>query len=34
MTNLRHLLSRIGLTEWELKMIQGICGQIEKKIGA
>jgi TrmH family RNA methyltransferase len=32
-TNLKHLLGRAGLTEWELKMIHGICGQIEKKIG-
>jgi TrmH family RNA methyltransferase len=32
MTNLKHLLGRAGLTEWELKMIRGICRQIEKKI--
>jgi TrmH family RNA methyltransferase len=32
MTNLRHLLGRAGLTEWELKMLHGICGQIEKRI--
>ena len=33
MTNLKHLLGRSGLTEWELKMIYGICGQVEKRIG-
>ena len=24
--------SRAGLTEWEFKMIQGICTQVEKKL--
>ena len=33
MRNLRHLLGRAGLTGWELKMLRGICAQIEKKIG-
>jgi TrmH family RNA methyltransferase len=32
MINLKHLLGRSGLTEWELKMLHGICGQIEKRI--
>jgi TrmH family RNA methyltransferase len=32
MINLKHLLGRAGLTEWELKMLHGICGQIEKRI--
>jgi TrmH family RNA methyltransferase len=32
MRNLRHLLGRAGLTEWEWKMIRGICSQIEKKV--
>jgi TrmH family RNA methyltransferase len=32
MINLKHLLGRGGLTEWELKMLRGICGQIEKRI--
>ena len=32
MRNLRHLFGRAGLTEWEWKMVRGICSQIEKKI--
>ena len=33
MRNLKHLLARAGLTDWELNMLHGICGQIEKKMG-
>ncbi|MFZ5907338.1 MAG: RNA methyltransferase [Nitrospirota bacterium] len=32
MKNLRHLIGRAGLTEWELKMLHGLCTQVEKKI--
>ncbi|MDP2754819.1 MAG: RNA methyltransferase [Nitrospirota bacterium] len=32
MRNLKHLIGRAGLTDWELKMLHGICSQIEKKI--
>ena len=31
--NLKHFVGRAGLTEWELKMLNGICTQIEKKVG-
>jgi tRNA C32,U32 (ribose-2'-O)-methylase TrmJ len=34
MRNLKHLIGRAGLTEWELKMIHGLCTQVEKKIKA
>ncbi|MDP2753637.1 MAG: hypothetical protein Q8P40_04520, partial [Nitrospirota bacterium] len=30
--NLKHLIGRAGLTDWELKMLHGICSQIEDKI--
>lgn len=30
--NLKHLVGRAGLTDWEMKMFHGICSQIEKKI--
>ncbi|HXX80420.1 MAG TPA: RNA methyltransferase [Thermodesulfovibrionales bacterium] len=33
MRNLKHLIARAGLTDWELRMLHGICGQIEKKMG-
>jgi TrmH family RNA methyltransferase len=33
MRNLRHLFGRAGLTGWELRMLRGICAQIEKKMG-
>lgn len=33
MRNLKRLIGRAGLTEWELKMLYGICSQIDKKIG-
>lgn len=32
MRNLKHLLSRAGITPWELRMLHGICTQIEKKL--
>lgn len=32
MSNLKHFIGRAGLTEWELKMLHGICTQIQKKI--
>jgi TrmH family RNA methyltransferase len=32
MRNIKHLIGRAGLTEWELGMILGICTQIEKKL--
>jgi tRNA C32,U32 (ribose-2'-O)-methylase TrmJ len=25
-------MARAGLTDWELNMLHGICGQIEKKV--
>lgn len=33
MRNLKHLIGRAGLTNWELRMLHGICSQVEKKIG-
>lgn len=32
MRNLKHLVGRAGLTNWELRMLHGICSQVEKKI--
>lgn len=32
MRNLKHLIGRSGLTDWELRMLHGICSQVEKKI--
>ncbi|MDO9287470.1 MAG: RNA methyltransferase [Thermodesulfovibrionales bacterium] len=32
MRNLKHLLGRAGLTDWELRMLYGICSQVKKKI--
>ncbi|MFH0933428.1 MAG: hypothetical protein V1832_03810 [Nitrospirota bacterium] len=32
MRNLKHLIGRTGLTDWELRMLYGICSQVEKKI--
>ncbi len=32
MRNIKHLISRAGLTEWELKMVHGICTQIENRL--
>lgn len=34
MRNLKHLIGRAGLTEWELQMLHGICSRIQKKIEA
>lgn len=31
--NLKHFIGRAGITEKELNMLQGICTQIEKKVG-
>ena len=33
MQNLRHFLSRSGLTKWEYRMFHSICKHIEKKLG-
>ena len=33
MRNLKRLIARAGLTDWELKMLHGICRQIEIKLG-
>jgi TrmH family RNA methyltransferase len=30
--NLKHLIGRSGLTHWELRMLYGLCSQVEKKI--
>lgn len=32
MQNIRKLLNRAGLTEWEMNMLHGLCTQVEKKI--
>lgn len=32
MKNLKHLVGRAGLTEWELNMLYGICSQVERKL--
>jgi TrmH family RNA methyltransferase len=32
MRNLKHLINRAGLTDWELRMLHGICSQIEKRV--
>jgi TrmH family RNA methyltransferase len=32
-TNLKHFIGRAGLTEWELKMLLGLCYQVGKKVG-
>lgn len=32
MSNIKHFIGRAGLTDWELKMLHGICSQIKKKI--
>ncbi len=32
MRNLKHLIGRSGLTDWELRMLHGICSQVEKKL--
>ena len=33
MLNLKHCLSREGLSDWEFNMFHAICNKIEKKIG-
>lgn len=33
MRNLKHLIGRAGLTDWELRMLRGICSQVERKMG-
>ena len=32
--NLKHFIGRAGLTDWELKMLHGLCSQIERKLGS
>ena len=32
MKNLRHFIGRSGLTEWEMKMLYGLCTQVEHKV--
>ncbi len=32
MRNLKHLIGRAGLTEWEMNMVYAICSQVEIKI--
>ncbi|MBI4685123.1 MAG: RNA methyltransferase [Nitrospirae bacterium] len=32
MRNLKHLIGRSGLTDWELQMLHGICSQVEKRL--
>jgi TrmH family RNA methyltransferase len=32
MQNLKHFIGRAGLTDWELKMLHGLCSQIERKL--
>ena len=29
--NLKHFIGRAGITEWELRMLHGLCSQIEKQ---
>ncbi len=33
MQNLKYFIGRAGITDWEMKMLYGICSQIEKKVG-
>jgi TrmH family RNA methyltransferase len=33
MQNLKYFIGRAGLTDWEMRMLYGICSQIEKKTG-
>ncbi len=33
MENLKHFVGRSGITDWELKMLHGICSQIDRKLG-
>ncbi len=34
MLNLRHFIGRAGLAPWELRMLQGIIGQVDRKVKA
>jgi tRNA C32,U32 (ribose-2'-O)-methylase TrmJ len=33
MQNLKYFIGRAGITDWEMKMLYGLCSQIEKMIG-
>jgi TrmH family RNA methyltransferase len=33
MRGMKHMFGRSGLTPWELRMIHGICSQIERRMG-
>lgn len=33
MRNLRHMIGRVGITDWELQLMHGVCSQIEGKLG-
>lgn len=33
MQNLKYFIARAGITDWEMKMLYGICSRIEEKIG-
>jgi tRNA C32,U32 (ribose-2'-O)-methylase TrmJ len=30
--NFRHLIGRVELTDWELRMLYGICSQVKKRV--
>ena len=32
--NLKNFIGRAGVTDWELKMLHGLCSQIERKLGS
>jgi tRNA C32,U32 (ribose-2'-O)-methylase TrmJ len=32
MQNLKHFIGRSGLTEWEARMLHGICARVEQKL--
>jgi len=32
MMNIKHFIGRAGLTDWELKLLHGICTRIERKL--
>ncbi|MDP2166941.1 MAG: TrmJ/YjtD family RNA methyltransferase [Thermodesulfovibrionales bacterium] len=34
MRSLKHLVGRAGLTEWELKLLHGVCSSVGKKAGS
>jgi tRNA C32,U32 (ribose-2'-O)-methylase TrmJ len=29
--NLKHLIGRAGLTDWELRMLYGICSRVKRR---